>query len=240
MLKSGEEIEAARRGRPSTRRRPSCACSIRRSSIPTTCSTCATTGHRHGLEGEPRALGAPALHGARGRRTSALAAGSTSAPRSTPRARLRRREVRRDLEPPVPRRHDPDATDPSLAPAGRTSCRRTCSTRPTSCRTGRWAEAASEVAETRSRRSRRTLPGLAALVVGRQVLTPKDLERPTASPAATPCTASRRSTSSSLMRPLLGLAATARPRAASTCAAPAHIPAAASPAARPRTPRARS
>jgi phytoene dehydrogenase-like protein len=70
----------------------------------------------------------------------------------------------------------PTLTDPSLAPAGQHVLSAYVQFTPYRLKTGDWKAGAEEVAEAAIRTLEEYAPGLRRLVVGRQVLTPKDLE----------------------------------------------------------------
>ena len=70
----------------------------------------------------------------------------------------------------------PTLTDPSLAPAGQHVLSAYVQFTPYRLKTGDWKAGADEVAEAVLRTLEEYAPGLRGLVVGRQVLTPKDLE----------------------------------------------------------------
>ena len=97
--------------------------------------------------------------------------------RGRPRARVRRREVRRDLAAAVPRRRrSPRCWTRRWRPRAITCCRPTCSTRPTALRDGAWASRREELGDLVTRTLEEYAPGFGGLVVHRQVLTPADLE----------------------------------------------------------------
>ena len=136
----------------------------------------------------------------------------------------------------------PTLHDPSLAPPGAHVMSVYVQFAPYTLAGGRpWSDAADDLGRIVLRTLSHYAPGIERLVVDQQVITPHDLESTyRARPAATSCTASRRSISSSRCARSSAVPSTARPSRHSTCAARARIQVAGSPADPVRTPRERS